>query len=143
MSIAEDQAADILPPELGKILVIAVDGTSRKYDLSQIDLGTAGADVGVAGKPSKSIYLTFLADGADVWWALSAADGLTISETSTVALDGTPAHSTARPWKCPKDSEQHRRVDRNRLKWLYLKGSGAGFVRIMASSFGPDGVALP
>lgn len=140
MSIAEDQASDFLAPEVDKILAITVDATSRQYDLSLIDLGTPGADVGGTGG-ARSIFVTILADGADVYWALDDTAGRTISESTVIAAGAAPAFGVGQCWKCPSGSEQSRRVDRTRMRYLYLKGSGAGTARIMASSFASNTVA--
>lgn len=141
MGIVQDQASEFLAPELEKILVIAVDETSRQYDLSALDLGTPGADVAAGGKPAKSLYVTIYADGAPIYWALSATAGRTITPTTATAVGTAPSFGTTQCWKCPLDAEQSRRVDRNRLRYLYLRTSiGTGYARIKVSSSPSDAV---
>lgn len=138
-SVALEQATDYLAPEIGSLLVIAVDATSRVYDLSNLDLGSLGSAIAAPGAVATSLYVTLHAEGADVYWALSNNGALTISETACIAAGGTPAFSNNRCWRCPNGSEQSRRIERVRHRYLYLKGSGAGYARIMASSFASQG----
>lgn len=77
MSGIQEQAAHILAPQATKIAAIAVTSTSAGTDLSATNqLGTA---------INKGRYVTFMADGADIYVAFGATDPAAIDQANTTA----------------------------------------------------------
>lgn len=125
--IEERQAANVTPPEIGKIQAITLDTTSRRYDLGLLDLG------GVAVLRGGYLYLSLVSTVA-FYLAFNSSDAGTVDETAALAAGGTATFTSNGAWLVPANVEFVVRVHRTRHRYLVIKGSGAGIVRIRASS---------
>jgi hypothetical protein len=89
--LAVTQANNVVPPRLGNIICIAVDATSRYYDLSAILFNRVPS-----GKKTTVdwIYLSLQCESNDVYYAFDYAPsttGDTILDTTATAAGGAPA----------------------------------------------------
>lgn len=125
--VAERQAANVTPPEKDKILVLTLDGSSRRYDLGAVDIG--GYTVGKGGYLYIDLYGT-----VKFYYFMSETDAGTADETAAVAAGGTPVFTANACWEVGATTTESIRVDRQRHRWLVVKGSAAGLLRIRASS---------
>lgn len=125
--IEEKQAANVAPPEIGKLLVITLDATSRAYDLGAVDFGDAA--VGRGGY----LFLSLIAN-VRFYLAFDDVSTGTVDETAALAAGGAPVFTVNGAWEVPADAEMSVRVHRTRHRYLVIKGSAAGRVRISASS---------
>jgi len=73
----------VAPPLNGAVMALAVDATSREYDLSVIALG-----VDFGQKPNADFYVDIDADGNNVYYTFSAASGKTVDDTAAIAAAG-------------------------------------------------------
>jgi hypothetical protein len=119
----EYEAANIIAPVLNgsgakartRILAIEVTDTSARVDLS-----TLIAEIG------NGHYLTAIADGGDVYFALNNADAGAVDET---AVDDAVTVA----WKLPADQPQHFRLVQN-FHWLIAKtATGTAQLRLYVS----------
>ena len=119
----------VQPPVAGSVLVLTLDTTSREYDLRAVKF--ANLEPGVAGRT----YLLVHAEGADAFLAFSSESGATVSETAAesagATLTGFTTNGCAR---IPSGSERDYIIERNEHRYLIVKGSGAGKLRLHASS---------
>jgi len=126
--IAQGQEANVMPPKVGEMLVIAVDTTSRRYDLGALAWG------GQAIVAKGDVFLTLFGD-VKFYFATNDTNAGTVDETATLAAGGTvSAFATNGAWEVPASTPVRMRFNRERNRYLVLKGSGAGKVRIYASS---------
>ena len=140
------QADNIMPPRLFRaadgsptaphpsgVLVQAVDGTSRAYNIALLPLGGKAVLGGV-----DHVYLTLQAQTADIFFAFSNATG-TIDDTGVntagTALSATTM-TTTMPFRLIAGSEKDICIERNTDTWLILKCAGAATatLRMYASS---------
>lgn len=125
---AEGQAANIQPPKVGEMLVITLDATSRRYDLGGVAWG--GKAVDRAG----DIFMSLYGDVA-FYFATNDTNAGTVDETAALAAGGAvSAFTTNAAWQVPAGVEVSFRFNRARHRYLVIKGSAAGKVRIYASS---------
>lgn len=124
----EHQFANVLPPDVGKVLVVTLDTQWRSYDLGA--LAFADAPVDPLGNFFLAIFTT-----ARLFYGFGPASGVTPSETAAlgagVAVGGFTTNAC---WEAPVDSQTEIYVDRTRQRWLYMKGGAAGLVRLRAAS---------
>lgn len=126
--IAQGQEANRMPPRVGSILAITLDTTSRRYDLGAVALG--GKDIVAKGELFVSLISTVA-----FYIATNSTNAGTVDETAALAAGGTvSAFTTNGAWLVPANTEVRLRLDRVQDRYLVVKGSGAGIVRIYASS---------
>jgi len=126
--IAQGQAANRMAPRVGKILAITLDTTSRRYDLGALSLG------GQAIVAKGELFVSLISTVA-FYVATNSSDAGTVDETAALAAGGTvSAFTTNGAWLVPANTEVRLRLDRVQDRYLVVKGSGAGIVRIYASS---------
>lgn len=129
MGTINDMADFVAPPVAGQVLVLTLDTTSRQYDLRSVQLGTPNPN-----EPGSS-FVRLHAEGADAFFAFSSESGASISETAAesagASLSGFTTNAAAR---IPAGEEREFVVDRLAHRYLVVKGSGAGKLRIHASS---------
>jgi alkylation response protein AidB-like acyl-CoA dehydrogenase len=77
MSGIEEQAAHLLAPQATKIAAIAVTSTSAGTDLSAAN--QLGSDI------NKGRFVTFMADGGDIYVAFGSSDPAAIVAATTTA----------------------------------------------------------
>lgn len=139
--LATAQHDDEKPPEVEKILAIAVDSTSRVYDLSTIDFGTKGNEV--TANKNQNLFVTIEADGAAIYFSLSPTAALTISDTASITAGAALAFTATKCWKIPADGERRYRIDRGLHRYLYLKtATGTAIARVYVSSALPPGAVV-
>lgn len=82
-SIAEGQAANVLPPRRGRVLVVNANTAAVSYDLRSLDLGSGAPDS--ANSVRKRVYLTLRAEGGTVWYHFSNAAATDLDPAANVA----------------------------------------------------------
>lgn len=128
------QSNNITPARMGTILVITLDTSSHVYDLSSVDIGAPWKGLG-----ADHLYITLIAD-VDFYYGFDSVNTDTLDETQALAAGGTINNGTNHgftgngAWLVPAKTAESIRINRTKDKFLYLKGSGAGKVRIRASS---------
>lgn len=128
-AVAEGQFANVQPPVQGKIIAITLDAISRIKDLGSLALGDAAVERGGA------MYLTMQADVA--WfYKFNDQNAGTVDEA---AADAAAAAITFQANACARAAagEVVRvRINRKNHRYLLVKGSGAGVLRMWVSSEG-------
>jgi|SRR6266850_2886624 len=110
------QAEWVTPAINGEMLCIAVDATSREYDLWTIALGTDGTK-----KPEAKFYLTASADGNNVYYTTSALSGKTVDDTATVAAAGAVAFTANAADVIFASTKEPIYVGRGESRYLQIK----------------------
>lgn len=124
---ATRQADNVVPPRKGACAAIVLDATSRSYDLSLVDLGAAYSRGG-------ELYIRLFSETATTYFFMSPANSGTVDETAAVAAAGTMAFTANACSIIPAGTEREIRINRTTDRYLFVKGSGAGYLRISASS---------
>lgn len=127
-SIAVKQDSQVTPPVVGKILAITLDATSRRYDLGGVDFG---------GTPVAEGGMLFLCLKTDVkcYVAFNSSDAGTVDETAALAAGGSVSAFTSNgAWEIEAGVEFPVYVNRLSHRYLVVKGSAAGTLRIRAGS---------
>lgn len=135
--IIQDQEADIQPPRIGFIIVQAVDGTSRGYDLTQIQLQdeSIGAKNGLT---RNEVYLTMEnADASNaVYFAFDSApvaNAVVIDDTAVNAVNTTGAMVFTANGCAPLQplGARDERINRSIDKTLILKCASGKTAKIV------------
>lgn len=122
-------ADNVVPPVGGSVLCIELDTTSRMYDLSQVTFG--GRDP----RNNDKIFLRLHSDGADTYFFFSDSTGLTVDNTAKLAAGGTVSgFTTSGAARIPDDQDREYIWTAREHRYLYVKGSAAGVLRIHAAS---------
>lgn len=146
---ATSQSDNIMPPRLFRaasgsptaanpsgVWVQSVDGTARPYNIALLPFGGKAAP---APNQADHIYLTLLAETADVFFYFSNATSSVLDDTVTnaagAALTATTMANTMCA-RCPFGVPINVRIERNIDSWIVLKcaGSGTATLRVWASS---------
>lgn len=128
-TIAEEHVADATPPRRSAVLAITLDATARAYDLSALDFG----GFATSGGRRNQVFITIFADGADIFFYFAADNTVTL-DTTAIAAGGAVAYSNVHAAKIASGQSLRMRISRDADKFLHVKGSGAGTMRIWASS---------
>lgn len=129
MTEATSQTDNITPAELGACFVVALEAESNSYDLSLLDFG--GATFAKSG--GSYLYLKMLSD-VDAYYFFSPTDDGTVDETAALEAGGTAAFTEDGCDKLIANVPEPVRIHRTRHRWLVVKGSDAGILRVRASS---------
>ena len=116
------------PPK--DVFVLVTDTTSRDYDLSA--LAWNGVEYSVNN--GDFVYVTIYAETADVYFAIDSTAARTVDQTVGVAAGGTPAFATTSCWIIPAGQERDYAIKRSAFRYLHVKASAAGKLRMTASS---------
>ena len=133
------QSDNITPPEGGAQIAITLDATAQKYDLWNVAIGrgtVAPSQDGTAGAVSAKdayVYVKLIAD-VDFYCFFSKDNSLTIDNASSVAVGGAVVFTANACDLIPAKTPEHIRINRTEHRWLYVKGTGAGTLRLRASS---------
>lgn len=131
MDEAIRQAANVVAPRKGAVLVFSVDSTARAYDLTGVAIGKAYDSVRV----SDFIYVRMEAEGGDVYYHFDSATSSALNDTSAISAGGSVAFNNAYGARLPKDSIIDIRIDRAVDKFIVLKtSSGTAKLRFYAAS---------
>lgn len=143
MTYVNDMADCVVPPEADLICCIAVDATSQKYDLGDLNLGTLGASVKDAsnsdpraGENNDEVYVT-LRGSVDFHYFFYKDNTKTIDPSVQNAVGASPLVFTANTsfGPVPAGQQEPLMINRRRHRFIYLRtASGSGQVRIYASS---------
>jgi hypothetical protein len=130
--MAEEQAANVLPPRRGEVLALAVDATARPYALSGLTL--AGKVPEGAGSRFE-LYVTVQAVTADVWLHFASATASDLDPAAALAAGSALAFANTYGWRVPSGTEQSFRLDRATDKFLVCRtSSGTATLLLRASS---------
>lgn len=128
--IAEGQAANIIAPSDGSIIAITLDNTSRVKDLGAILLG------GQALEKGGSFYVTMRANVR--WFYRFERDGLGTGTVDETAVDAAATQPNTFPanacFEAAADEVVSLRISRHAERYLIVKGSAAGTMRMYVSS---------
>lgn len=125
---AETRASNVLPPVDGKIVAITLDATSRVYDLGAIDLGGERVELG------GTMTLRMISD-VSFYYKFKDTNSMTVNEASADAAGATPTFQANAAVLAP--ANQYVDIvswNRKQHRYLGIKGSAAGVVRIWVSS---------
>ena len=135
-SNAEDQYAQIAPPRRGAVWAVATDTTARAYDISKCALG------GYTPEGSKAkrnhVVLWLQAETNDVYFYFDSATGNSLDTTtkqSAGAGDLAFADSYCAIVKAG-NAPIRVRIDRSTDKFIQVRGSAGGILRMWAGSTG-------
>ena len=138
---ATSQADNVVAPRRGQIYVVSVDGTSRPYNLSSINIGVAYR----TDKDNDCIFVDLYNDGSNtIYLQFAPATHADTDDTVTNAAGTNPLVSVGtEPFPLAAGAFKSRRIQRNVDKFLILKCAGASTstLRFCASSQ-PDPAAL-
>lgn len=90
-SNAEGQAANVLPPRRGRVLVVNANTAAVSYDLRSLNLGSGTPDSGNSVR--KRVFVTLRAEGATVWYHFSNAAASDLDPATNVAQGAALAFS--------------------------------------------------
>ncbi len=126
------QSENHLPPTLGQVISITVDITSRSYDIGALALQGLPA---LAVDPSLlgDMFVTITSSVA-AHFAFGPNGAATIDETLADAAGAAATLRATTPFPIAAGEKLRYRVDRNWHRFFYIKGSGAGIVRLVVSS---------
>ncbi len=125
------QAANITPPRRGACLVITIDATAQAYDLQTIALGKAYNE---DDSYTDAVFITLQAQTADVYYHFSESNSADIDETAAVSAGGALAFANTYSPVLVAGTEKDFRIVRAQDRYLVVKGSAAGKLRLYASS---------
>ncbi len=111
-----EQAEWVSPAVNGEMLCIAVDATSREYDLWTIALGADATK-----KPESKFYLNISADGNNVYYTTSATSSKTADDTAAVAAGGAVAFTANAADVIFASTKEAVYIDRTANRYLQLK----------------------
>ncbi len=120
MSLVEQEFYNSTTPIAGEIAVIATTTGSTTTDLS---LAAQLGDIAIEGR-----YLTFEADGEDVFWFMGDGTG-TASATATAGATRTS--------RLPNGASVDRRLRRGQLFLTMISLTGGNFMRVSVTSTPP------
>lgn len=127
-SIAVKQDSQLTPPVVGSILVITLDATSRRYDLGGADIG------GYAVADGGNLFVVLKTD-VKCYLAFNSSNAGTMDETAALAAGGTVSGFTSDgAWELEAGVEYPVYLNRSQHRYLVVKGSAAGKLRIRAAS---------
>lgn len=112
-----EQAEWVTPAVNGEMVCIAVDATSREYDLWGVALGTDSSK-----KPGSVFYITISADGNNIYYTTSAAASKTVDDTAAMAATSAPIAFTANAADVIfANTKEPVYIDRTAARYLQLK----------------------
>lgn len=129
--VVAEQALDVRAPLLGQLIAITLDASQKSYDLGTlpiVGLPTAAQDASLPGE----VFLTLRSDVA-VSIAFGPASGVTLSAGADAA-GAAPTLRADGVWPLAANESLRVRVNRKAHRYLYVLGTGAGTLRISASS---------
>lgn len=127
----EEQFSDVLPPRAGQTLAVTLDANARSYDLTALDMG--GVVPEADAKRRIDVFLYMQADTAGAFYNFSPT-AKTINDATTVAAGGTLAYADAHCAKLEATAIVRLRLNRSVDKFLNVKGTGAGTLRLWVAS---------
>ena len=137
---ATDQADNFLPPEAGRIFVLAANTTSTAYDLWTVAMGGSTQE---KTNCKADYYVTLQADGDDIVYFYSSNGSLTVSSTANTSVGAAMAYVANGGYKLFDQTEQSRRIRRGKHRYLYIvtvSATSNTYVRGHISSERSDGV---
>jgi hypothetical protein len=133
MSVQPNIAA-ATPPRRGAVYAITLDNTAREYDLDASAFGGI-AQTGHAGQESH-VCLRFESVGTITYLYFSDVHDATpdLNDATVIAAGGALAFDTEMCGIIPSGQYRDFWIDRNRDRYLTIKGAAAGTLRVWAVS---------
>jgi hypothetical protein len=128
---AEHQFANVTPPRRGEVLALATDTTVRAYDLRSLTLA------GFAPKESHArehVYVSITALSGDLYFYFSSTNSTDLDNTAKLAAGSTLAYANTYCDVLKEGNTVQFRINRQKDKYLVVKGSTTGTVIVRASS---------
>ena len=133
-TVAEQQAANYLPPVKGEVLTFTATTTGRSYDLKAIAL--SGHTPNGAMDTGHKVNLTLHANGGDVYFVFSADNTASLTATSAIAESGAVAFADAHCMRLASGNTASLRISRNaKHRYLHIiSASGSPLLHVYPSS---------
>lgn len=130
-NMAIEQYSDVSPPRAGQTLALTLDATARSYDISTLAMGgfTPDADV----KRKSEVYLYMQTESAGAYFTFSIV-AKTIDNSVAVAAGSALAYADTHCALIASGGIIRLRINRSLDKFLNVKGTGAGTLRLWISS---------
>ncbi|MBX3202328.1 MAG: hypothetical protein KF894_29640 [Labilithrix sp.] len=128
---AEHAIANVTPPRRGEVLVLATDTTVRAYDLRFLPLA------GFAPRESRTrehVFVSLTAVEGDLHFYFAPTPSLDLDEDAELAAATALAYAPEHCDVLKEGASVRLRIDRQRDKYLVVKGSAAGKIILRASS---------
>lgn len=123
-----DQFCNDLPPRVKRVVAQAVDGTSRNYDLTTLQLVDEALTVAPGGGVKNEVRLLVQAESNSVYVAFYSDGTQTINDATTntagTVWTASPSVTAGAPAVIPAGTSRVFRIDRQVDKSIYLKCSG-------------------
>lgn len=116
----ERQVQNVLPPRHGKCFALTADSTARAYPINTLDFGQGAPD----SQKRMECFLLLQADGGDIYYHFSDGADTDLDETTVISAGGTLAFADAAGAKLADGGFAEARIDRQKDKYLVVKGSG-------------------
>jgi hypothetical protein len=123
-----NRAEHKIPARAGKTIVITLDTSSRGYDLGALLSGQ------VVPSKSRLVFIQMQAESADCYYLFSPANNATVDETAAVSAGGALAYTANACDRIKQDTAQPFDIDMLVDRFLTVKGSAAGKLRISITS---------
>ncbi len=131
MSEESLQFYSVLPPQRGNGFQLTLDTTVRVYDVGSLAWGGKSFD---KKKQNQWVFLRLHADGADVYYRFHSASTDDMVPTTYISAGGTVSLQDAYAEKLPSGMSIEIRINRMDHRYLSVKGSAAGTLRVTGSS---------
>lgn len=133
-TVAEQQAANYLPPVKGEVLTFTATTTGRSYDLKAIAL--SGHTPNGTMDTNHTVNLTLHANGGDVFFVFSADNTASLTATAAIAESGTVAFASTYAMRLASGGTAAVRISRNaKHRYLHIiSASGSPLLHVYPSS---------
>jgi hypothetical protein len=131
MSEQSLQFFDVSAPKRGNGFQLTLDTTVRVYDIGSLAWGGKSFDKTFA---NQYVFLRLHADGCDVYYRFYEATTDDMVETTYISAGGTVSLQNAYAEKLPSGQSIEIRINRLYDRYLSVKGSAAGTLRVTGSS---------
>lgn len=128
----QEQAARITPPRKNTVLAITLDTNVRAYDITGLSIGGFTPDAGAARHGH--VFVTIQAQTADAFFYFHTATDSALSTTDAISAGAAAVYGATHCLRIPAGEERTYFLDRSKDKFLVVKGSAAGVLRLFASS---------
>lgn len=127
----EYQFYQVDPPRRANGFQLTLDATVRVYDIGSLAWGGKAFD---KIKRNQRVFLRIHADGADAYYRFHSDTTNDMNETTYISAGGTVSLQNAYAEKIPSGSSIEVCIDRINDRYLSVKGSAAGTLRVTGSS---------
>ncbi len=128
---AEHAFANVTPPRRGEVIALTTDATVRAYDLRFLSLaGFAPRE----GRAREHVFVTLSAITGDLYFYFSSTADVDLSDSEKLAAGAALAFDVKFCDVLKAGASVRLRINRQRDKYLVVKGSTTGLLVLRASS---------